>query len=432
MRLIFTNNTGLNNNRYTIGSGVGATNRSNRSALKHRAYINPYSSNKVNCNITQAYINTLTGATTLNSGTFTLCEDLTIPTNIYFTTSGAVTFDGAGHTITLASEGSNWSGLFRSNGFTVKNLTMGGVANLIRDAGYFFDENIKYGAAINCTNNLDFDVNNAGGIFGASAGYDGGSVSAISCINNGSISGTLGGGIFGQHAGINGGYAAATGCINNGIINTQNSGGIFGEGAGAKTGIATAIDCINNGTLDYYENIGGIFGGNAGGTDGVTLDGGTATAINCKNYGEVSGGGIFGGNAGPRGIATATNCENRGLITGANAGGIFALSAGANVGEAIATSCINYMEVSGAGAGGIYGSGACGTNGIATATTCINNGAISGENTGGIFGLNAGGLTASFVATATSCTNNGTVSGSNAGAIFGPRVPPENHYIVVN
>ena len=264
--------------------------------------------------------------------------DINIDTNIaYFICGsdniqfGSETLNPNGSRPTITINDDNYDGLIFNgqetyagyNDIYVYNLVIDGTGHTLQiGAGWLCQKGFANGATnnyiINCssTGNLPGGAVGSGGIVGAFAGKDGGSLKLYGCSSSGSM-GQLDGGIVGAFAGKNGGSVSCNMCFTTGVIGNF-AGGIFGDYAG-DSGTVEATKCYTTGTI----------GGNAGG--------------------------IYGRYAGNNGSATAQKCYSRGNI-GADGGGIYGLGAGSNSGNTTATNCYSAGTITTSGRG-IYGSG---------------------------------------------------------------------------
>ena len=310
---------------------------------------------------------------------------------------------------------------------------------------------------INCNNDGSLTGTNCGSICAGGDNYGGGGggcfgnfvyysilkITFTCCKNWGSLTGTNCGGICAGGDNIGGGG----GCFGNYI---------YVESTVNTSLTATFKDCKNWGLLtgtncggicaggDNYGGGGGCFGNyiyiNSSSTGSNSL---TATFINCKNSGSLTGtncGGICAGgdNNGAGGgcfgnfmyidststgsnslTATFINCKNDGSLTGTNCGGICA--GGDNIGAG--GGCFGnymYIDITSTGSNSL----------TSTFIDCKNSGSLSGTNCGGIcaggdnnnsagggcFG-NSGYNYFTLTATFTDCKNWGSLSGTNCGGI---------------
>ena len=133
----------------------------------------------------------------------------------------------------------------------------------------------------------------------------------INCFSNGNIN-TYGGGIVGANAVSNGGSLYIIGCSSSGIIG-NSAGGIVGYNSNSNYGVVSIDNCWSSGSLTG-DNSGGIVGKNSY----------NCQITSCYSTGNISGpgaGGIVGSNSG---IVSCTikNCYSIGNISGENSGGI--------------------------------------------------------------------------------------------------------------
>ena len=208
-----------------------------------------------------------------------------VAANDYIQLQNTDTFDGQGYTIDLTGI-TNWDGLFECNGGTatdrakIKNL---GVLNgtLQANGGFIIKPYQKFFEIDGCYSTGDINVDDAGGICGMQAGYQGNCI-VSNCYSTGNISGGNTGGICGNQAGFSGGTCTVTNCFSTGTITTQYGAGIIGRIAQN----CTVSNCYSTGNI-MGTYAGGIFGGGSN----------NSTANNCYAAGDISGnhaGGIFG------------------------------------------------------------------------------------------------------------------------------------------
>lgn len=186
------------------------------------------------------------------SGSYTLTKDIIVTEPYASDFSG--TFDGNGHTVTLAISGdSDYQALFAklAAGAVVKNVTVEGkvtgkkcVAGI---AGYATD-NVKIE---NCKNTASITGNkNVGGILGEAYNNEESiSVGIKNCANEGAVNGTGSavGGIVGKMEGQN----SIIDCYNRGnITGFNNYAGIVGQSTGAL--VATIKNCYSVGAVTAY------------------------------------------------------------------------------------------------------------------------------------------------------------------------------------
>ena len=163
----------------------------------------------------------------------------------------------------------------------------------------------------------------------------------VNCTSLGTVA-NGGGGIVGANAATDSGSMTLIGCSN--VISAESplladSGGIVGSAAGN----VTCVQCWSEGEF-ADSRAGGIFGSYANG----------ATATKCYSSGEINSstcGGIFGSNAQ---YCTGSYCYSRGPIAGPDAGGIY----GANATESSLTFSYSSGAISGVNAGGLLGNNA--------------------------------------------------------------------------
>lgn len=185
-------------------------------------------------------------------GSYTLTKDIIVTEPYASDFSG--TFDGDGHTVTLAISGdSDYQALFAklAAGAVVKNVTVEGkvtgkkcVAGI---AGYATD-NVKIE---NCKNTASITGNkNVGGILGEAYNNEESiSVGIKNCANEGAVNGTGSavGGIVGKMEGQN----SIIDCYNRGnITGFNNYAGIVGQSTGAL--VATIKNCYSVGAVTAY------------------------------------------------------------------------------------------------------------------------------------------------------------------------------------
>ncbi len=137
----------------------------------------------------------------------------------------------------------------------------------------------------------------------------------INCFSNGNIN-TYGGGIVGANAVSNGGSLYIIGCSSSGIIG-HSGGGIVGFNVGydsnSNYGVVSIESCWSSGSLTGDDS-GGIVGKNSY----------NCQITSCYSTGNISGsgaGGIVGSNSGVV-SCTIKNCYSIGNISGENSGGI--------------------------------------------------------------------------------------------------------------
>ncbi len=255
------------------------------------------------------------------------------------------------------------------------------------------------------------------------------------------------------------------------VKNLKVKGEINGKGTyNGAIGIKSTADARFENVVTNVHLYGGT---TTGGLVGFTADGAKIAAINCSNYGNVSGsiaGGLFGEVEGPSlvidgcvnkgkvqgdsyaggiiaryGVKTATvsyicnvtNTANYGEVTGggSRAAGIL----GYSVGCARVSGCTNhgYVHYSTAStnfiAGGIYGSGSVSyvdstgatinTVNALYITDCYNHGKVEATtNAGGIAGrLSTNGAASGYNYKITACGNTGSITTADAGSTYGTK-----------
>lgn len=222
------------------------------------------------------------------------------------------TFDGNGHSITLAmndeSNDYQYYGLFEKldNDAVVKNLTINGSikanANYVGAVAGLCD-----GAIINCVNNATVTNALKDGVTGGFIGQNMLQKSPIlisNCVNNGEVNGYNVGGIIGYSAGYTYNFSKITDCVNNGKVNAENNGaGIIVVGSHCMV-----TNCVNNTNINANKNAGGIIG--------VVQYGTKAEIINCANNGSVVSKETAAGIATTYGAITVKNCLNSGNVSG--------------------------------------------------------------------------------------------------------------------
>ena len=221
------------------------------------------------------------------------------------------TFDGNGHSITLAmsddSGDYDYYGLFETlnSASVVKKLTIKGSIEANASSYVGAVAGRSYGTVTDCvnnaavTNNSDYEGCIAGGIVGCSEGVKKNPAKLSNCVNNGDVIGYDVGGIV---AVINN-YSAVTNCKNNGAVTAtdDDAGGIVAQGTNVEI-----INCINTGDVSGYY---------AGGV--ISYPEGNSVVNNCLNTGDVFGYDTSGGIVGYGCDATSIkNCFNSGNVTG--------------------------------------------------------------------------------------------------------------------
>ncbi|MGI6269136.1 MAG: hypothetical protein ACOYKJ_01150 [Candidatus Howiella sp.] len=238
------------------------------------------------------------------------------------------TFNGGGHTITLAiereepAEGIYLAGLFGVVSGTVINLKTAGTLNAALYSGYVggIAACLRGGRVVNCESAVSIDAEGTTGVLHA-----GGIVGAVrvtatveGCVNNGDLevsarnisggSGELDRGTHGAAGGIigftcDGVGAAVSRCVNNGNITVtggaDNVGGIVGQTSTDTSGSYVDIAyCANKGNLTIYK----LEGERAAGIIGYIKRG----SINyCYNLGSVRAYSDMGGTVSRNGYGTA-------------------------------------------------------------------------------------------------------------------------------
>ncbi len=182
------------------------------------------------------------------AGNYVLANDITVDTPYPNDFSG--TFDGNGHTVTLAIEAdATYQALFKTlvGGATIKNLvTDGSVA--VTSKSY------------------------TGGVAGKASGE----VTIANCVNNASVSGykAVGGLVGWSMSGV-----VITGCVNNGTVTGGNNqvGGFVGNNS---TGALTIENSYNTGAVTGFNMTGGFIGQ-------ATRSGSADALVNCYNTGAI-------------------------------------------------------------------------------------------------------------------------------------------------
>ncbi len=216
------------------------------------------------------------------AGSYVLANDITVTEP--YATQFTGTFDGDGHTVTLAIESAAANtGLFKQlSGAHVSNVnTEGSVSSSANYVAAIAGEATGGAIIENCMNSASVTgtKGNAGGIVGRA--YNG--VTITNCYNDGAIegSGNRVGGISGYNSG---GEVTIDGCVNaGGITGTNNQiGGITGNVSGGTTTISNSYNAGTvTGTGQYSNMAGGIIGQ-------TTKSGPTDNLVNCYNVGTVS------------------------------------------------------------------------------------------------------------------------------------------------
>ena len=206
------------------------------------------------------------------------------------------TYDGGGFSIPVTiTTTSTYAGLFsKTNGATIKNLTVTGTISTAFDyCGAFVGQAVST-AFENCTNEANITLTTATrNYIGGIAGYvaEGAVTTFTKCVNKGNLAGS---------------------------VSFQLSGGILGSAAAATSGpFVTFTSCANFGTISAVSGtkVGGIMGAS---TSAYASAG--AKFTDCFNVGNISGNGWLGGilGSGRAGIAL-TNCYNTGDISASHA-----------------------------------------------------------------------------------------------------------------
>ncbi len=206
------------------------------------------------------------------------------------------TYDGGGFSIPVTiTTTSTYAGLFsKTNGATIKNLTVTGTISTAFDyCGAFVGQAVST-AFENCTNEANITLTTATrNYIGGIAGYvaEGTVTTFTKCVNKGNLAGS---------------------------VSFQLSGGILGAAAAATSGpFVTFTSCANFGTISAVSGtkVGGIMGAS---TSAYASAG--AKFTDCFNVGNISGNGWLGGilGSGRAGIAL-TNCYNTGDISASHA-----------------------------------------------------------------------------------------------------------------
>lgn len=189
-------------------------------------------------------------------------------------------FDGDGHEITvnINAPESEYAGLFKYTGGTIKNITLSGSVT----GGKYVGGIAGYASKIqNCVNNATETATLEGAFVGGIAGYASGTVSY--CTNNGSVlcetdDSTLGGLVGTAKSTIS--YS-----VNNANISSSMSTGAIGGLAGQGRSFT---ECANFGTVTSTcetENTVAV-----GGFAGLGHSSAIGTLIRCYNAGNVAGG----------------------------------------------------------------------------------------------------------------------------------------------
>lgn len=192
-----------------------------------------------------------------------------------------------------------------------------GTTTLATDGGWicqtYFSRAATSNYIINCSVSTSTISNNAGGIVGSNAGFDGGNLKIIGCNTSGTISDNAGG-IIGPYAGAANGDVTCESCYSDCVVIGIECGGIVGPYAGATGGIMTVTDCYQTGIING-QNSGGIVGPFGGSDEPIII-------TNCYSTGAINGE-SSGGIMGPIGYAYISNCYTTGIINSSiSAGGI--------------------------------------------------------------------------------------------------------------
>ena len=216
------------------------------------------------------------------AGSYVLANDITVTEP--YATQFTGTFDGDGHTVTLAIESAAANtGLFKQlSGAHVSNVnTEGSVSSSANYVAAIAGEATGGAIIENCMNSASVTgtKGNAGGIVGRA--YNG--VTITNCYNGGAIEGSANrvGGISGYNSG---GEVTIDGCVNTGSVTGTNNqiGGITGNVSGGTTTISNSYNAGTvTGTGQYSNMAGGIIGQTA-------KSGPTDNLVNCYNVGTVS------------------------------------------------------------------------------------------------------------------------------------------------
>ncbi len=204
------------------------------------------------------------------AGTYYLNADITVSSRYGYvddsnTTPFTGTFDGNGHSVTIAAP------MFVQFCGTIKNLTINGSASKEGTA----NEVASYCGAI--ANNVP---------------KDGGTAVFENIINNAAISGKYRiGGLTGQIS--SGNTVTLTNCVNNGAVNGGNM--VGGLVAYSQNNDITFTNCVNNGkvSINVADSLSGLAGGiigRFGGDNAYTADSHSTIVIdNCLNAAAIEG-----------------------------------------------------------------------------------------------------------------------------------------------
>ena len=211
------------------------------------------------------------------AGSYVLANDITVSTP-YPEFKG--TFDGNGHTITVAIESSA-----ANTGLFAKLSTGATVSNVIIDGSITVSGNKSY----------------AGGLAGTANGYDG-AVNIVNCLNKATVSGYK---AVGGIAGMTSNGVTISNCANTGAVTGGNVqvGGIVGNAAGGETNL---VACYNTGAITGFNNVGGILGLGTKSSAYDNLTNCYSTGICAPIEGSSNKPGALSGNKSTNG--TITNC----------------------------------------------------------------------------------------------------------------------------
>ena len=254
----------------------------------------------------------------------------------------AGTFDGAGHTITLAISSDTAVGLVaRSTAAILQDGTVSPcVIKNVTIAGSVASSSFYNGAA---------------GI----VGLVNGTTKVENCVNKAKISGpSYIGGIIGKGTGN---VVEITNCVNEGVIKGTKE--YIGGIAGYITTASTIQDCINKETVSGGKNVGGIVG-----TMSSDKSADSNTVTRCGNEDEIKGSANIGGIIGliNSQYDIVSSCYNVGSVTAAalsmnsGVGGVIGRTSGGSVSDvynqgAVTESGAEINTPNYAGAGGIVG-----------------------------------------------------------------------------
>ncbi len=296
--------------------------------------------------------------------------------------------DGTRPTITINGV-TNYPGLIINNkigtGFSyinIFNLNVISVGSTLADSagwigGESFGKSSTNNYIINCSSNGSIPTF-GGGIVGAGAANNGGSLTIIGCSSSGNIT-ECSGGIVGADSANTSGTITIESCWSIGIIVTA-SGGIIANGAATFNGTVNINNCYSTGPITG-ENSGGICG-----TSPACFNG-TLNINNCYSTGNnisgINSGGIVGLIENPLsfGNILINNCYSTGNVNsdvGVTAGAIVGAITNEPVVNIIITHCYASGTVS--GGSGFFIGGSSTTNDIATCYSEARN-SSSGWNT---------------------------------------------------